>query len=206
MNNNRAIDPARARGLDIALDALVLPVAIAVLVLLAALGGEQARIMLRYDRAAVLAGEWWRLATAHVVHLGWSHSCLNLAGLGLVWMLFASALRGWNGVRVLIASIAVIDAGFLLNEPQLDWYVGFSGALHGLFAAGVVTGIAAREREAWLLGAMLAAKLAWEQWAGPVPFTEAVAGGPVVESAHLYGAVGGLCAQLVAMRTRRPRL
>jgi len=197
---------ARLRGLDIPPDALVLPVAVAVLVILAALGGEQARMMLRYERTAVLDGEWWRLATAHVVHLGWSHTCLNLAGLGLVWSLFASTLRGWNGVRVLLASIAAIDAGFLLNEPDLDWYVGFSGALHGLFAAGVVTGIAAREREAWLLGAMLAAKLAWEQWAGPVPFTEAVAGGPVVESAHLYGAIGGLCAQLVAMRPRRPRL
>jgi rhomboid family GlyGly-CTERM serine protease len=197
---------ARLRGLGIAPDALVLPVAVAVLVILAALGGEQARTMLRYERTAVLAGEWWRLATAHVVHLGWSHSCLNLAGLGLVWSLFASTLRGWNGVRVLLASIAAIDAGFLLNEPHLDWYVGFSGALHGLFAAGVVTGIAAREREAWLLGAMLAAKLAWEQWVGAMPFTEAVAGGPVVESAHLYGAIGGLCAQLVAMRPRRPRL
>ena len=160
----------------------------------------------RYERAAVFAGEWWRLATAHFVHLGWSHTLLNLAGIGLVWMLFARALSGWHGVRVLLASMAAIDAGFLLNEPQLDWYVGFSGALHGLFAAGVVAAIAAREREGWLLGAMLAAKLVWEQWAGPVPFTEAVAGGPVVESAHLYGTIGGLCAQLVALRLRRPRL
>jgi rhomboid family GlyGly-CTERM serine protease len=206
VNDNRAIGRVRRAGLDIAPDALVLPVAIAVLILLAALGGEHARALLRYERAAALAGEWWRLASAHVVHLGWSHSCLNLAGLALVWTLFAPALRGWNGVRVLLASVAVIDAGFLLNEPQLDWYVGFSGALHGLFAAGVVAGIAAREREAWVLGALLVAKLAWEQWAGPVPFTEAVAGGPVVESAHLYGAVGGLCAQFVALRPRRRQL
>jgi rhomboid family GlyGly-CTERM serine protease len=192
-----------ARGLDIARASLLLPAAIAALILLAALAGDEARSAGRYERTAVLAGEWWRLVTAHFVHLGWSHGFLNLAGLGLVWMLFASTLKGWSAVCVLLASFAAIDAGFLLIEPELEWYVGFSGALHGLFAAGVVASIARGEREGWLLGVLLAVKLAWEQWVGPVPLTETVAGGPVIESAHLYGALGGLCAQLAATRLRR---
>ena len=196
----------RSPTFDIARDALILPVAIAVLIVLAAIGGEPARLACRYQRSAVLDGEVWRLVTGHFVHLGWSHTLLNLAGLALVWTLFASALRGMRGVWVLLVSLAAIDAGFLLNEPELEWYVGFSGVLHGLFAAGLLASIRAREPEAWLLAALFVAKLGWEHWFGAVPLTALAAGGPVIESAHLYGAVGGLCAGLLAMRPRMARL
>jgi rhomboid family GlyGly-CTERM serine protease len=179
---------------------------VAALILAAALGGEAARAAGRYERAAVLHGEIWRLVTGHFVHLGWSHTLLNLAGLVLVWMLCASGLRGWRGAGALLASIATIDAGFLLLEPQLQWYVGFSGVLHGLFAAGVVAAVRARESGAWILAALLAGKLVFEQLVGPVPLTERVAGGAVIESAHLYGAIGGLLAGALAMRMRAPRL
>ena len=53
------------------------------------------------------------------------------------------------------------------------------------------------------------AKLAWEQVAGPLPFSEATAGGGVVIAAHLYGAVGGLvwfALATVIRRRARPRL
>jgi rhomboid family GlyGly-CTERM serine protease len=183
-----------------------MPIAIAMLILLAAIGGDEMRLAGRYERDAVLDGQLWRLVTAHFVHLGWSHTVLNLAGLGLVWALFASALRGMRGLWVLLASIAAIDAGFLLNEPQLEWYVGFSGVLHGLFAAGVIESIRAREPEAWLLAALFVIKLVWEQLIGPVPLTARMAGGNVIENAHLYGALGGTCAGLLTMRHRSARL
>ena len=38
-----------------------------------------------------------------------------------------------------VASVAMIDLGFVLFEPQLDWYVGLSGVLHGALAAGAVS-------------------------------------------------------------------
>jgi rhomboid family GlyGly-CTERM serine protease len=195
-----------SRRLDIAPRAYLLPVTVAVLVVVAALGGDALRMAARYDRAAVLDGAFWRLLSAHFVHLGWSHTLLNLAGLGLVWALVGRTLSGWRGAFVLLASIVAIDAGFLVNEPALEWYVGFSGALHGLFAAGVVSGMLEREREAWVLAALLAAKLAWEQLVGPVPLTESMAGGPVIESAHLYGAIGGALAGLAGGRRRAPAI
>jgi rhomboid family GlyGly-CTERM serine protease len=196
-----------ARKLYIALEAWLLPAVTVALVLAAALGGDAARTLGRYERSGVLDGELWRLLSAHAVHLGWSHAWLNVAGLVLVWALFGRALRGWRGVLALACAVAAIDAGFILNEPRLEWYVGFSGALHGLFAAGIVAGLGAREREAVVLGALLAAKLAWEQLAGAVPFTEALAGGPVVESAHLYGALGGALAGVaLAAAASRPAI
>src|SRR5438876_6738088 len=59
-----------------------------VLLLLASLTGEPGRLLLRYDRAALAAGQWWRLVTAHVVHLDVRHTLLNELGLSLVVALF----------------------------------------------------------------------------------------------------------------------
>jgi len=38
-----------------------------------ALGGEPVREALRYDSGAIDAGQWWRVLSAAVVHLGWWH-------------------------------------------------------------------------------------------------------------------------------------
>jgi len=43
--------------------------------------GDSANELLRYDRGAIAAGGWWRLLTAHIVHLDASHLVLN----ELVW-------------------------------------------------------------------------------------------------------------------------
>ena len=55
---------------------------------------------------------------------------------------------------------------------------------------------------------IFAAKLGWEQLAGPLPFTGETAGGPVIVDAHLYGAVGGALAALliIAAEKRRARV
>jgi membrane associated rhomboid family serine protease len=52
---------------------------------------------------------------------------------------------------------------------------------------------------------LFAAKLAWEHFAGPLPFTAASLELPVVHEAHTYGAVGGVLAGLwLTRRTPRP--
>jgi len=149
----------------------------------------------RYDRAGLAGGELWRLLSGHVAHLGWTHVALNLAGLALVWVLTGNALRLVEWVAVAVTSLIVMDAGFWFLAPQLAWYVGLSGLLHGLLAAGLLVGGMTRpERrvEALVLGTLVAGKLAWETAAGPLPGSAALSGGPVVVAAHLYGAIGGL--------------
>src|SRR5260370_24663615 len=47
--------------------------------------GDSVSQLLRYDRSAIAGGGWWRLLTAHIVHLDGHHLVLN--GLGLVLML-----------------------------------------------------------------------------------------------------------------------
>lgn len=171
-----------------------------VLLLLAApLAMPGAVALLRYQRDAVAAGELWRLATAHVVHHDGAHLALNLAGLALLWWLFARDARPAWWAAIALASASTVAAGLWFLRPELQWYLGASGVLHGLWAAA---GVAARRRwplEGHVTLALLAAKLAWEQWLGPL--SEAAGGLPVIVDAHLYGAVGGLLAALVL----RPR-
>lgn len=157
-----------------------------------ALGGETARLALRYERTAVMEGEYWRLLTGHLVHGTTAHLMLNMAGLGLIGMLFFRdySLRQW--LIVLAASVVAIDAGFVLFEPQLQWYVGLSGVLHGALAAGAVAWWRHESRPlALALSLVLVIKLGWEQWQGALPLSGDM---PVIVDAHLYGAIGGLVA------------
>lgn len=175
-----------------------IPLGLAASALLVMLLGEAGEALLRYQRSEILIGEVWRLLSGHLVHLGWSHLLMNLLALALVWALFGDTLTlaGW---LLLLLFCALFDGlGLLLLNPGVEWYVGLSGVLHGLFLAGALAGLASGRRDAALLLIALVAKLAWEQLAGPLPGSEATAGGLVVVDAHLYGAIaGGVTAALM---------
>jgi rhomboid family GlyGly-CTERM serine protease len=167
------------------------------LLIVPTLGGEAARQLLRYDRAALAQGQWWRLLTAHLVHLGLRHALLNALGLALMWALFARdySLRAW--LLIVFAAMAAIDSGLWFADSTVAWYVGSSGVLHGVMAAGALAHVRTGQRDGWILVAVLAAKLAYEHWAGALPFSGT---GPVVISAHLYGVLGGLLGGVLAGR------
>ncbi|MBV8404767.1 MAG: rhombosortase [Gammaproteobacteria bacterium] len=159
-----------------------------VLLLLPTLAGKHGQALLRYERSALAAGQWWRLLTAHLVHLDLRHALLNAAGLALIWALFARdySPRGW--LAIVLGAAAAIDAGLWLGDSTVQWYVGSSGVLHGAMAAGTLAHLRNRERDGWLLLTLLAAKLLYEQSVGALPFSGR---DPVVVDAHLYGVLGG---------------
>jgi len=168
--------------------------------------GPGALAWLRYERTGVLEGQFWRLVSAHLVHADAAHLGWNLAGAALVWWLFATEFtrRGW--CLVMLSSTAAIDLGFILFEPQIEWYVGFSGVLHGCMAAGLVAWLhTSRDRLTAIVTVAFAAKLTWEHFVGALPFTAATLSLPVVHQAHTYGALGGFAAALyLNLRQRRP--
>jgi rhomboid family GlyGly-CTERM serine protease len=171
--------------------------------LLLGLAGDTARDMLAFDRPAITAGEAWRLVSAHFVHLGLSHLLYNLTGLWLVWYLVSSALAVRDWMLVWILSIIAVSLGLWFFEPQLEWYVGLSGVIHGLLAAGVLCELGKHRLESWVLAIVLVGKIAWEQIVGPLPGSETASGGQVIVSAHFYGAIGGaLAAAVIAIRVR----
>lgn len=179
----------------------LVPIALALGALCLVLGlfGDTGRLALRYERTGLQSGEWWRLFSAHFVHLGWAHTALNIVALLLLAAIFGPFVRALEGVIVIAVAALAIDVGLYVIAAEIDWYVGLSGVLHGLFAAGAVA-IGRRDlRFALVLGAGLCGKLAYEILGGPLSATAAIAGGNVVTEAHLYGSVGGVAA-LVLVR------
>lgn len=161
---------------------------------LLAWSGEAVRLALRYQRDAILGGEYWRLLTGHLVHGSSAHLLLNMLGLALIAGLFPRDYSLGQWLFILLLSVLAIDAGFVLFEPQLRWYVGLSGVLHGALAAGAI-GWWRHETKplAAALTLVLTAKLAWEQLHGALPLSGDM---PVIVNAHLYGALGGTAAGL----------
>ena len=158
------------------------------LTLVAVLGlGDNVSALLRYDRSAIAAGGWWRLLTAHIVHLDAHHLALNGLGLVLVWSLFAQdydadewcAIVLWRRARHQLRDYA------WLSPQGVVWYVGaLRCAAFGHGAAGAVKHWAEHAWDRWIPLLGLGAKLLWEQWSGQ-------AQSMVVVDAHLYGALWG---------------
>ena len=174
-------------------------------VVLLGIVGADIRASLRYERLGVLNGEWWRLLTGHLVHGNFQHLALNVAGTGLVALLFGRDYSAAQWLFILLAGAACIDAGFVFCEPQLVWYVGFSGVLHSAVTAGIIAWWRYENRLLTLLvAALLGAKLFWEQQRGALPFSGDM---PVIVDAHLFGAIGGVlaAASIAVWRQRWPR-
>ncbi len=172
------------------------PLVIVIILLALALGGDEVREALRYQYDALSSGQWWRWWSGHLVHLGWSHTALNLAGLALVWALVGTHFSNGNWSWIIVGSALGISFGLWAFNPELTWYVGFSGVLYSMLVAGALAGIRssgrAGGRSDMLLLAVVLAKLIWEQVMGPLPGSEASAGGNVIVDAHWYGGLLGL--------------
>ena len=172
------------------------------LAMFAVLGlGDNVNQLLRYDRGAIAAGGWWRLLTAHIVHLDGHHLILNELGLVLVWSLFAQDYDAVEWCVIVLSGALAISSGLWWLSPRVGWYVGASGVLHSVMGAGVAKHLAQRSWDRWILAIGLGAKLAWEQWGG-------AAAPLIVVDAHLYGAIcgfivgGALCLRIAIIRHR----
>ena len=170
-----------------------------------AVGGDEWRELGRYDRDALAAGEYWRLVSGHLVHLGWGHLWPNLAALVVIGFLFEGTLRTTDWLLTALVAGGAIDLGLFSLDPGVRWYVGLSGVLHGFVAAGAFELALRRQALGVILGVALSAKIVFEQTVGPVPLTAGAVGGPVIVAAHLYGATGGLLTAAAARFVRRRR-
>lgn len=187
-----------------------LGVSVCALVLMA---WPNALIDFSYDRAALEAGQWWRAFTGHMVHLSVAHVLLNLFGLFLICELLWRDLPWLHGCALLIFSAIGISGLLWSFHPELAWYGGLSGMLHGLWAGCALAGWwstqtrgennAARDsviqtglvlpRYFFMVAlTMLALKVGLEAVYGPSSHTELMIGGPVISAAHFYGALTGI--------------
>ncbi|MGH8482352.1 MAG: rhombosortase [Nevskiaceae bacterium] len=181
------------------------PLAVMALVLVLGLGGEPARALLRYEAAAVAAGEGWRLLTANFVHLGWWHLLLNEIGLAVLVLLCPEKLSWGVWLRRLVLIGLGMTTCLYFFVPLTQSYVGLSGVIHGLFVLGLGRQIVA-DRDLISAGclAFLVGKVAWELVAGVPVSDEAAIGGTVLVESHLYGSLSALIYGLMFGAFRRP--
>lgn len=174
----------------------------------------------RYDRLALAQGEWWRLVSAHVVHVNSRHVLLNVAGLWLISELLWDELSLRHGLGLLATSALGINALLWWGHPELGWYAGLSGALHGLWAGCALTLCREafdktimptppkkdRSMSAWIGVAgflLLLLKLFAETLIdSPASMSQAI-GAPVIIIAHLYGALMGIVYVVIWQGWRR---
>ena len=141
----------------------------------------------RYDHDWLQTGQVWRLVSAHWVHVGWNHLALNMLGLAICVTL---AHPRWSLGRWLWQSLCLaicISTLFTLQNPELHWYVGFSGVLFGLYFLAAHDLYARDRLVALLMGGAIVIKVIIEQY---TPFeldSSGIIGAPVVVDAHLYG-------------------
>ncbi len=148
----------------------------------------------QFDRGLIDQGQYWLLLTGHLVHLNWMHWGLNMAGLVIVAVFFSlyGSILDW--LFVLLFTAIVTGLGLYWFHPELIWYVGLSGVLHGLFVYGAIREIRFYPFSGYVLVLLLAGKLFWEYMNGALPGSEQMTGGRVLVEAHLYGAIAGLVA------------
>jgi rhomboid family GlyGly-CTERM serine protease len=163
--------------------------------------GDSAREALSFDRGLLAAGQWWRFLTAHFVHLDAEHAFLNGLGVVLMWALFARDYSPWRWAAIYSGSALAVSVGLWFLDPGLQWYVGASGALHGVMTAGTIAHLRRRDFDGWILAVFLVAKLAYEQFAGALPFAGTA---NTIVDAHLYGAIGGALLGLLLQSRREP--
>jgi len=174
------------------INGFIIPAVIALLSIVIAFSGESVTELLRYDATAIGNGEIWRIITAHFVHLSLPHLWLNLGGLFLVFAFFAQcvSIKYWL-ICLMLNAIGISLFVYYLN-PEILWYVGLSGILHGLFILGGIADIHYRKWEGIGFTVIILGKVIYEQFYGPLPGSEETAGGPVLVDAHFYGAIIGL--------------
>lgn len=147
---------------------------------------------LTYTRETIANGELWRLFSANFVHTNTAHFGLNIAGLTLLWLLHGEHLAVSRYSLVLLFCCFGVTVCLFLFAPIWHTYVGLSGALHGVFAYGIVADLKAGIHSGWLLLAGLVAKLGYEFTQGASSDVSELIAASVATESHLFGALIGL--------------
>ena len=178
--------------------------ALIVSLLLLQAGGDSARLALRLDPAALSQGQWWRLFTAHFVHLSWPHVWLNAAGVFLCCALTPKVFDHRLLCRLAILALGISLCLWRFSPSGLP-YVGRSGVLYGLFVLGLAPAALRRDGYAMAALALVTGWMLWQWFAGPLPAEEQFIGGAIIGAAHLYGYGLAVAMLLLAWGLRRGR-
>jgi len=148
-------------------------------------------------------GHYYQIVSGHFLHTNFIHILFNLLGLLLLWALHGDdyAVISYLG-KFLLICISISFCMYFFSE-DIDWYVGLSGAIHGVFAWGCIRDLENKRLSGWLLLIGLALKVGNEQLHGAGSLMPDLIDANVAVDSHLYGAIMGLLIGLFSLIRRR---
>lgn len=167
---------------------------------------EDVQQLLVYNRSELVAGEWWRLWSAHLTHYNASQL---MADSGLVALLGVVASRYGSAWRLCIALIVAMPLMSLLLfwlVPDMMLYRGASGLaalLWLLVGLQLISKAASGSRQFWigvLFLLFLVVKVTGEAFALFPAFSDLPAGVVVAWQMHLFGMMMGVLIFLGCLR------
>lgn len=143
--------------------------------------------------------EIWRWWTGHWVHVGWMHLLLNLLAFVCLPFIFPE-IKNRFFIILMVLLPPAISLSFYYFYLDIVAYAGFSGVLHGLYAAFALSALQyPKERKFGLLVLVLiVGKIVWEIMMGSLG-TSAIIGSPVLIEAHYLGVLWGTIFCLIYM-------
>jgi rhomboid family GlyGly-CTERM serine protease len=145
--------------------------------------------LLEFNRELIADGQYWRILTGNFLHTNGWHLLLNIAGLLLLSQLFGQYYTHIRIIAFSIINCCAVGVMLYFFTPDIYYYVGLSGFLHGLFVAGCLEEITRGIRFSYLLLLGVGVKIIHEQLVGaPAQMSELI-GASVAVDAHLYGAL-----------------
>lgn len=154
--------------------------------------------LLQYDHLIFSKHQYWRVITAHFVHLNLYHALMNLAAAALILSMFSEFITvRWWVCLTLVLSLCV-SMGLYFFDHNVHYYVGFSGVLYGLWMYGALICLHHMPFISTTICCVLTYTV-WQQQAENFD-TGYLAGwinGQVIVNAHLYGFVAGIICALL---------
>jgi rhomboid family GlyGly-CTERM serine protease len=160
---------------------------------------ETVAASLAWKRDAILAGQWWRLWTGHLVHFGMPHAATDALVLLAAGAIAERSTGPARLLRHLVLAAPFVALLLLAVMPGLDEYRGASslGAMLAVAAGITAWPQAGRWRPAMLAGgAAFAAATAMHALGVGMASASLPQGVLVAWQAHLLGAACGMAAGL----------
>lgn len=147
----------------------------------------------RFDRTAISNGEWWRIVTSHFIHFSYGHLFLNLAALGLAGYVASPCSNLAPQILAWLWLIGFTGLGLWFLAPDLHYFVGLSGVLHGAMLVAIASSPYYSLRVRWVVGVVIISKVLWEQTGLYDDMANIeIIGGRTEPRSHLYGTLAGL--------------
>ncbi len=166
--------------------------------------------LLEFNRAALAAGDWWRVLSGQLTHFGFEHLAWD-AGVFVVLGVLCERRNRTATLACLGMVTLFIPSAVWLLLPEMATYRGLSGLDTALFALLGVMMLSEKRREGscgwvaviFLLLLGMVAKIAWEFLTGGTIFVDSSSDQFVpVPLAHLVGAAVGLLVSSVCTASK----